>query len=69
MNYPIVKCSIVGNGRVGKSSLCAHLVEKQTSKDYDLTVGVSILTHLLQINGSALKLLLYELSGKGKRKT
>jgi len=64
MNYPIVKCSIVGNGRVGKSSLCAHLVEKQTTKDYDLTVGVSILTHLLQMNGSALKLLLYDLAGQ-----
>ena len=32
--------------------------------DYDLTVGVSILTHWLQMNGTALKLLLYDLAGQ-----
>ena len=64
LNYPIVKCSIVGNGRVGKSSICAHLEGKRISANYDLTVGVSILTHLLQVNGTTLKMLLYDLAGQ-----
>ncbi|MFX0207830.1 MAG: GTP-binding protein, partial [Candidatus Hodarchaeota archaeon] len=64
MTYPIVKCSIVGNGRVGKTSLCNHLLGERISATYDMTVGVSILTHWLQINGTALKLLLYDLAGQ-----
>lgn len=59
-----MKCSIVGNGRVGKTSLCNHLMGERISASYDMTVGVSILTHWLQINGSALKLLLYDLAGQ-----
>jgi len=54
----------VGNGRVGKTSLCAHLMKQQISAHYDVTVGVSIRTHWLHMNGIALKLLLYDLAGQ-----
>ncbi len=54
----------MGNGRVGKTSLCNHLMGEQISAHYDMTVGVSILTHWMQINGTALKLLLYDLAGQ-----
>lgn len=54
----------MGNGRVGKTSLCHHLMGERISTNYDMTVGVSILTHWMQINGAALKLLLYDLAGQ-----
>jgi small GTP-binding protein len=59
-----VKLSIIGDGKVGKTSLCTSLQGERISGNYDITIGVDISTTVLGVNGQRAKLILWDLGGQ-----
>ena len=60
------KLILIGDGAVGKTSLCTHLRTKKISGKYDLTVGLNIEvfeTYLRELS-STVKLVLWDLAGQ-----
>ncbi|NHJ02844.1 MAG: GTP-binding protein [Candidatus Heimdallarchaeota archaeon] len=60
------KLILIGDGAVGKTSLCAHLRTQKISGKYDLTVGLNIEvfeTYLRELS-STVKLVLWDLAGQ-----
>lgn len=59
------KLVLLGDGRVGKTSLCSHLRNQRISGTYDLTVGLNIEVHETNLKGGAsVKLVLWDLAGQ-----
>ncbi|MFX0116651.1 MAG: Rab family GTPase [Candidatus Hodarchaeota archaeon] len=61
---PKLKLAILGNGRVGKTSLCESLREGRIPGTYDLTIGVDITTKDLSIAGNNVRLILWDMAGQ-----
>lgn len=58
------KLVLLGDGRVGKTSLCSHLRTQRISGTYDLTVGLNIEVHETDLRGTSVKLVLWDLAGQ-----
>ena len=58
------KVILIGDGRVGKTSLCSHLRTKRISGNYDLTVGLNIEVHETYLKNTSVKLVLWDLAGQ-----
>jgi len=61
-----VKLSVIGDGCVGKTSLCSSLQGESISGEYDITVGVDISTAVMGVNGQRAKLILWDLAGQSQ---
>ncbi len=60
-----IKISILGNGRVGKTSLCSSLETGIIPQTYDMTVGVDIATTQFFIDAQTkVRLILWDLAGQ-----
>jgi Ras-related protein Rab-11A len=58
------KLILIGDGRVGKTSLCSHLRTKSIPGKYNLTVGLNIEVHETLLRGTSVKLVLWDLAGQ-----
>lgn len=59
------KLVLLGDGRVGKTSLCSHLCTQRIPGTYDITVGLNIEVHETKINReTSVKLVLWDLAGQ-----
>jgi small GTP-binding protein len=58
------KLILIGDGAVGKTSLCSHLCAQKIPGTYDLTVGLNIEVHQTFLQGSSVKLILWDLAGQ-----
>ncbi len=61
---PKLKIAVLGNGKVGKTSLCQCLREGRIPGTYDLTVGVDITTKDVKIAGNEVRLILWDMAGQ-----
>ena len=64
MDNIATKLILIGDGRVGKTSLCSHLKTKTISGKYSLTVGLNIEVHETLLQGTSVKLVLWDLAGQ-----
>lgn len=65
MSYDyLLKCIIVGNSGVGKSSLLLRYVEDKFNENHELTIGVEFGAKFLNINGTQLKLQIWDTAGQ-----
>ncbi|MFX0086917.1 MAG: GTP-binding protein [Candidatus Hodarchaeota archaeon] len=58
------KMILIGDGKVGKTSLCSNLRTQSIPKKYDLTVGLNIEVHQTFLNKTSVKLVLWDLAGQ-----
>ncbi|UCE14185.1 MAG: GTP-binding protein [Candidatus Heimdallarchaeota archaeon] len=58
------KLILIGDGRVGKTSLCSHLCTQRIPGKYELTVGLNIEVHQTYLKGTSVKLVLWDLAGQ-----
>lgn len=58
------KVILVGDGRVGKTSLCSHLRTRTIPGTYSLTVGLNIEVYETLMQGTSVKLVLWDLAGQ-----
>ena len=58
------KLILIGDGRVGKTSLCSHLRTKSIPINYSLTVGLNIEVYETLLRGTSVKLVLWDLAGQ-----
>ena len=58
------KLVLLGDGRVGKTSLCSHLRNQRIPGTYDLTVGLNIEVHETDLKGASVKLVMWDLAGQ-----
>ncbi|MFQ5981339.1 MAG: GTP-binding protein [Candidatus Hodarchaeales archaeon] len=63
---PKIKLAILGNGKVGKTSLCESLREGRIPGTYDLTIGVDITTKDLTVAGNNIRLILWDMAGQNQ---
>lgn len=60
------KLILIGDGQVGKTSLCSHLRNQSIPKKYELTVGLNIEVHEKILDGATIKLVLWDLAGQDR---
>jgi len=60
------KLILIGDGRVGKTSLCSHLRTRTIPGTYSLTVGLNIEVHETFLQGTSVKLVLWDLAGQNR---
>ena len=58
------KLILIGDGRVGKTSLCSQLRTRTIPGTYNLTVGLNIDVHETFLQGKSVKLVLWDLAGQ-----
>ncbi len=58
------KICLLGDGFVGKTCLSKKLLNEGFEENYDMTIGANFFTGNLKVNGSSLKLVLWDLSGQ-----
>jgi small GTP-binding protein len=64
MNDLAAKICILGDGAVGKTSLCSKLRTQRIPGTYELTVGLNIEVHTTQLQKTLVKLVLWDLAGQ-----
>lgn len=55
---------LIGDGKVGKTSLCSNLRTKRIPGTYELTVGLNIEVHKTLLRNTTIKLVLWDLAGQ-----
>ena len=60
------KLILIGDGRVGKTSLCSHLRTRTIPGTYSLTEGLNIEIHETFLKGTSVKLILWDLAGQNR---
>ena len=58
------KICLLGDGFVGKTCISRNLLLEEFEENYDMTIGANFFTGNLKINGSSLKIVLWDLSGQ-----
>ncbi len=58
------KLILIGDGMVGKTSLCSHLRTQKIPGNYELTVGLNIEVHQTVLSNTSVKLVLWDLAGQ-----
>ncbi len=64
----IVKVTIVGDWGVGKTSLIRRFAENKFNHDYKPSIGVNIVTKIIDVEGRKLKLQLFDTGGQERIK-
>lgn len=64
LNDLAAKLVILGDGAVGKTSLCSNLLTQRIPGAYELTVGLNIEVHTTQLKDTVVKLVLWDLAGQ-----
>lgn len=59
-----IKVVIVGNGAVGKSSMIQRYCKGTFTKDYKKTIGVDFLERQIELDGEAVRLMLWDTAGQ-----
>ncbi|NDJ54892.1 MAG: GTP-binding protein [Chloroflexi bacterium] len=62
--YPTYKVLLAGNGSVGKSSLLNRIMTGEFERARNLTVGVDLYTQVVDLNGRAVKLSIWDIAGQ-----
>jgi small GTP-binding protein len=60
----LIKCIVLGNSNVGKTTLCHNLINKDLPGDYLSTIGVDFFTKKFEINNYKLKLHVWDTAGQ-----
>ena len=63
INY-IFKISVVGDGRVGKTSLIKKFTQSSFEKEYIKTIGAQLSAYVEEIDGERIKLLFWDIAGQ-----
>jgi small GTP-binding protein len=63
VNY-IFKVAVVGDGRVGKTSLIKKFTQGSFEKDYIETIGAQLSAYIKEIDGELIKLLFWDIAGE-----
>jgi len=58
------KVILAGDGAVGKTSLIKKFVTGKFEKDYKMTLGTDIFSKVLDVNGTPVKLIIWDLAGQ-----
>lgn len=58
------KISLLGSFAVGKTSLVARFVKSLFSEDYHTTIGVKVDKKLVDVGGTQVKLMIWDIAGK-----
>jgi small GTP-binding protein len=64
MRAPIFKTVMIGEGGVGKTSITLRYTEDRFDENMMLTIGANFATKKLEIDGSALSLMIWDLGGQ-----
>lgn len=64
MSILVKKVCLLGNFAVGKTSLCQRFVNNVFSTDYHSTVGVNIVTKLVELEDIQVKLVIWDIAGE-----
>jgi small GTP-binding protein len=64
MRAPIFKTVLIGEGGVGKTSITLRYTEGRFDENMMLTIGANFASKKLEINGSALTLMIWDLGGQ-----
>ena len=62
-NIKLIKCIILGDQYVGKTSFCCNLTNKLIPIDYQTTIGVDFFIKMIEVNGINIKLQLWDTAG------
>ncbi|MFW9822504.1 MAG: Rab family GTPase [Candidatus Thorarchaeota archaeon] len=63
INY-IFKVSVVGDGRVGKTSLIRRFTKSSFEKEYIKSIGAQLSAYIKEIEGDKIKLLFWDIAGQ-----
>lgn len=63
VNY-IFKVAVVGDGRVGKTTLIKMFTQSTFEKEYIKTIGAQLSSHIEEIDGDKIKLLFWDIAGQ-----
>ncbi|MFW9894475.1 MAG: Rab family GTPase [Candidatus Thorarchaeota archaeon] len=63
INY-IFKIAVVGDGRVGKTSLIKRFTKSSFEKEYIKTIGAQLSAYIKEIEGERIKLLFWDIAGQ-----
>jgi small GTP-binding protein len=58
------KVSVIGDGRVGKTSLIRRFTQSSFKKDYIKTIGAQFSVYEKEIDGDGIRLLFYDIAGQ-----
>ncbi|MHA1915602.1 MAG: Rab family GTPase [Promethearchaeota archaeon] len=58
------KVSVIGDGRVGKTTLIRRFTQSSFKKEYIKTIGAQFSTHKEEIDGDTIGLLFYDIAGQ-----
>ncbi len=61
---PIFKTVMIGEGGVGKTSITLRFTEDRFDENMMLTIGANFATKKIELNGSALTLMIWDLGGQ-----
>ena len=68
-NIPHYKIIFLGDQSVGKSSILNRFYQDKFETDYQATIGLDFHSKNIEINGSSIRLLLYDTAGQEKFKS
>lgn len=60
----LIKCIVVGNANVGKTTFCHKLINKELPGEYLSTIGVDFFSRIFEINDYKLKLHIWDTAGQ-----
>ncbi|MHA1614835.1 MAG: Rab family GTPase [Candidatus Thorarchaeota archaeon] len=64
MRVPIFKTVLIGEGGVGKTSLAIRYTEDRFEEDMKMTIGVNFASKKVQVDGTDVTLMLWDLGGQ-----
>ncbi|MHA2037656.1 MAG: Rab family GTPase [Promethearchaeota archaeon] len=60
----VFKVAVVGDGRVGKTTLIKRFTHSSFEKEYIKTIGAQLSTYIAEIDGDKIKLLFWDIAGQ-----
>ncbi len=64
MRVPIFKTVLIGEGGVGKTSLAVRYTEDRFEEDMKMTIGVNFASKKVEVDGTDVTLMLWDLGGQ-----
>ena len=62
----VFKILLLGDGRVGKTSLLRRFIDNTFIPDYKTTIGVQFMTRTIDLEGKSIKLVIWDVAGQSK---
>jgi len=63
LNKPQIAFALIGDTKVGKTSICEMLVKKECGTEYIPTMAINMMSTLLTYKSTEVKLVLYDMTG------